>query len=138
MHKIPLMRGFSGSHIPREVAVGSASSNISAPLNTSARNGLGFHRQFASSFHSKFNSPEKRRETEKSQILSNFGSPPTHKQKQLQEFSLNLKQNRIKKYGNPVGDSINEPILNKSLRRRLDKPNAYDSMVSTAYPYLYI
>ena len=46
-------------------------------------------------------------------------SPMTHKQKQLEEFQLNCKQNKIKKYGKN-NEPHNTPILNKNLRRRLE------------------
>ena len=58
-------------------------------------------------------------------MLSNFESPPTHKQKQLQEFSLNLKQNKINKYGKSNDSSTAAPILNKSLRRKMDKVDSF-------------
>lgn len=102
--------------------VGSASSNISAPLNGSSKE-FGFHHQFASSFQSNFNSPSKskNKRTSGPSIMNEYkGSPPTHKQKQLEEFNINLKQNKIKKYGKPSEKISATPILNKNLRRRLE------------------
>lgn len=43
-----------------------------------------------------------------------------NKQLQLEEFSLNLKQNKINKYGVKAEPEIASPVLNKNLRRRVD------------------
>lgn len=93
----PLIRGFSGGAAHHgSIPVGSASSNISAPLNGSFRKSFGFHGYFAQSYHSQFHSPEKRNDAMPRHVPHLEESPPTHKQKQLQEFTINLKQNKIK------------------------------------------
>lgn len=101
--------------------VGSANSNISAPLNGSSKKDYGFHNNFSSSYHSKFRSPHKKKAQEY-QVMNEYNEGPlTHKQKQLEEFNINLKQNKIKKYGQ--GAELvpqSTPILNKNLRRRLE------------------
>lgn len=105
----------------RPFPVGSATSNISAPLNTSSKKEFGFHQQFASSFQTKIVTPAKANKVNNgySYIQEYEESPFTNKQLQLEEFNINLKQNRIKKYGKNT-DVYNTPILNKNLRRRLE------------------
>jgi len=115
--------------------VGSALSNISAPLNSSAKKDFGFHQQFAVSFQNNFQSPEKKRIAGQRLLDEYSESPPTRKQKQLQEFTINLKQNKLKKYCNPVEPNTasvipqdpliptnkkNNMFLNKNLKRRLE------------------
>ncbi len=57
-------------------------------------------------------------------ILNYNESPPTRKQLQLEEFSLNLKMNRISKHGKPKEEKIQVPILNQKLRNRLQNSQA--------------
>lgn len=70
--------------------VGSASSNISAPLNGSAHKEFGFHNNLTSSYHSKFTSKPSKIRSSGYQIMNEYNeSPMTHKQKQLEEFQSN-------------------------------------------------
>lgn len=99
--------------------IGSAHSNITAPLNSSARKGLSFHHQFSSSYQDKYSSPDGKRKSKYRENAKLDESPLTHKQKQLEEFTINLKQNKINKYGKVVEETAS-PMLNSSLRRRVD------------------
>lgn len=103
--------------------LGSAGSNLSAPLNSSARKEFGFHENFSSSFHSRFQSPGKKIHLSIRHIPQFEESPMTHKQKQLHEFSLNLKQNKISKYGKKE-DTEKSLMLTKKIKKRIQDSNS--------------
>ena len=117
------MRELSRQNQDLAQPLGSAGSNLSAPLNGSARKEFGFHSNFASSFHSRFQSPSKKIHLSLRHVPQLEESPMMHKQKQLHEFSLNLKQNKISKYGK-AEESEKSLMLTKKIRKRIQDSNS--------------
>ena len=92
-------------------------------LQVPGRKSLGYYENFTKKFQSEiiFHDKSKNKSVyKKNKILNYEDSPVTRKQKQLEEFNLNLKLNRISKHGKPKEDKIKIPILNQKLRRRLE------------------
>jgi hypothetical protein len=54
---------------------------------------LGFFQQFSANFENQFQSPD---QTKNRKMLNFNESPLTKKQLQLEEFNINLKENKIK------------------------------------------
>ena len=52
-------------------------------------------------------------------MLNYENSPLTHKQKQINEFKMNIKAGKITKHGIKEEDKIKVPILNQKLRNRI-------------------
>ncbi len=88
-------RGYSGGY-PKSSKLGSAVSNITAPLNVSDTKEFGFHKYFSTNFEQSLPMSESNKRNAGHGFITNLGeSPLTRKQKQLQEFTINLKQGAI-------------------------------------------
>ena len=67
-------------------------------------------------------------------LTSLTDSPLTKKQKQLQEFTINLKQGNINKYGKREKEGAASPTLNKNVNKRYDS-DAGGMNESKYFPY---
>lgn len=74
-----LSRGYSGrsQKFNNDLPVGSASSNISAPLNGSGSNKLGFYQQFSANYENHAHSPDKNKNNKHRKLLNFDDSPMT-------------------------------------------------------------
>jgi hypothetical protein len=101
-------------------------------LNGSTTNKLGFYQQFSANYESQAHSPSKNKNNKHRKMLNFNDSPMTKKQLQLEEFSINLKENKITKYGIPNNESDQKgAILNKNLRKRIENSKPKDIKVTT-------
>lgn len=57
---------------------------------------LGFYQQFSTNFENQFKSPDQTKNNKHRKMLNFNDSPLTKKQLQLEEFNINLKENKIK------------------------------------------